>query len=270
MGDDSKKDLSAFSEVELDILRASPRWNVAKEYHPGCSTLYIGNSFIYSDSAILSAIKDKFKIGDIIVFPETEVDIVDESSDIITLLCDQHEPLRYHMLVDDSWMLEEIHVGNTNVIKIPVRVCEKVGLKPHWGTKNDEYKKNMHPIEYYGNRVRYKFMLKDWARENAQIAHRYKRTRTCTYELELTFQQYKVAESLPEEQDGWRSWPSLSTYPDKDGVHHRELSTEVKFKLLPRENVELVDELFEDTLPYEVRKIITSHIPGTAILLLED
>lgn len=293
--------------AEDKILRASPR------AISGCWIYECSNEIIL-EKDLPEWVKHQCTIGDIVVTPAS-----DDDTNELTLRGRWRE--NHYIVTDESRMVKKIVVEHDvihsmNKIKIPAEVCEKAGMFPHWSEDplascENSRRPPRHPIKYFSHLIVQLYGTLSFLND---YGHRPGSELKCGFEVELTPKQYKLAESLPEKPDGWRSWPILDyqawrkqrvykrenkgvefnfvveleltpeqynvaeSLPEKDGwrswprlafidspVRRRQISTEVKFKLLPRD---LADELFEDTLPYEVRKIITSHIPGTTILLL--
>jgi hypothetical protein len=268
------EDLSGFSEVECAVLRASPRWDDIDYPYDGCSLIRMQHLRDDFENG-----PEMYKIGDIIeVSPESTNDRIKNEINSPT----EQESIEkcYFIVVDESCKLRKIlnikpgAERGVNVIKIPVDICKKVGMKPYWRINGENYPTLLqHPIEYYGDRVRYKHELSAKTREDKEGEYnKYLRwEHYLTYELELTAEQYSVAESLPE-KDGWRSWPSLQRRDLVRGVRARELETEVKFKLVSRPVTKSeVDLLFPELPGYDVRRVIASYCrTGTAILKLED
>jgi hypothetical protein len=243
---DINRDLSEFSEEELAVLCTSPRWDDHSHKYAGCTLMPTPHRREDFENELST-----LKIGDLIesmeLSPELEklffdFTIEDRESKLMPHTDHGHFWTYYFTVVDESCKMRQIpdiQISNKRhlergeiVIRIPVDVCEKVGMKPSWKINGNGYPTSpQHPIEYYGDQVRYKYKLSTEERKDKDCDHANKGRwdRIFTYELELTFQQYKVAESLPE-RDGVRSWPSLI---EKDGAYCRELETEVKFKLTP-------------------------------------
>jgi hypothetical protein len=271
-------DLSKFSMVELEIIKASPSYSSSNNGMGNLFRYACYVSYASDETDARAAATDELEVGDIIGIIDHS-DLVGPDYSYNHRIRRMELPAKYFLVTNDDGLQEipNIKFGEhcrDTVIRIPIKVCEAVGGVPRWSHRRG-VSPRIHPIEFYGDNVRYMHRILEKDRLKEALVADERSLVNWSFILELTPEQYEVARSLPEDQNGIRSWPSLEMNPNgsllsKDRV--RELATEVKFKLSPPPlEPSIVEEALGDTLPYEVRKLIVDHgQERTATLLLED